>query len=304
MSASRRGRKKRSLTGPIIVILVLVTGVVGYYIFTQSNAGNGTSSGLIGTAASPTILGQISGVSDSTLGAVSGLGVKVASPSNVNQTLLTINGKPEVLYIGAEYCPFCAVERWSMIMALDRFGNFSGLEYMQSSSSDTYPNTYSFSFVNATYTSKYISFVSVEQLDRAHNPLQTTTSAQNALMTQYDSSQQIPFVDVGNKYFLVGSQDQPTALRVGQAATGAPYNWTQIASQLNTPGSIVAQNVDESANRLIAAICKIDGGQPTSLCSLSYAITVGFLTSPSASPQPQATDLVFRGAPAKSGLEL
>ena len=25
---------------------------------------------------------------------------------------LTLHGKPELLYIGAEFCPVCAVERW------------------------------------------------------------------------------------------------------------------------------------------------------------------------------------------------
>src|SRR5260370_29484940 len=34
-------------------------------------------------------------------------------------------GKPEFLYIGAEYCPFCAAQRWAMVVALSRFGTFS-----------------------------------------------------------------------------------------------------------------------------------------------------------------------------------
>src|SRR5215471_17073708 len=35
---------------------------------------------------------------------------------------LTSGGKPEMLYIGAEYCPYCAAMRWSMAVALSRFG--------------------------------------------------------------------------------------------------------------------------------------------------------------------------------------
>ncbi len=34
-------------------------------------------------------------------------------------------GKPEVLFVGAEFCPFCAAERWPLIVALSRFGHFS-----------------------------------------------------------------------------------------------------------------------------------------------------------------------------------
>ena len=65
------------------------------------------------------------------------IGIGTASYSGVtqiqNSTELTLNNKPEILYIGAEYCPFCAAERWSMIIALSRFGTFSNLHFMTSS---------------------------------------------------------------------------------------------------------------------------------------------------------------------------
>jgi hypothetical protein len=32
-----------------------------------------------------------------------------------------------MLYIGAEYCPYCAAERWPLVMALSKFGTFSNL---------------------------------------------------------------------------------------------------------------------------------------------------------------------------------
>src|SRR4029077_15613082 len=60
----------------------------------------------------------------------------------VSGTALTgPNGHPEVFYMGAEYCPYCAAERWPMIVALSRFGTFSGLTTTSSSSSDVYPHT-------------------------------------------------------------------------------------------------------------------------------------------------------------------
>ena len=34
---------------------------------------------------------------------------------------------PEILYMGAEYCPYCAAQRWATIVALSRFGTWSGL---------------------------------------------------------------------------------------------------------------------------------------------------------------------------------
>src|SRR5712692_8559609 len=56
--------------------------------------------------------------------------IQTISPAG---TLLTGNGKPEVVYVGAEYCPFCAAERWALSVALSRFGSFSGLHLIHSS---------------------------------------------------------------------------------------------------------------------------------------------------------------------------
>src|SRR5262250_635737 len=61
-------------------------------------------------------------------------------------TPLTANGKPEMLYMGAEYCPYCAAERWAMIQALSRFGTFSGLSTVHSSTTDTPTNISTFTF--------------------------------------------------------------------------------------------------------------------------------------------------------------
>ncbi len=39
--------------------------------------------------------------------------------------------------MGAEYCPFCAAQRWAMVNAFSRFGTFTGLTTTHSSSTDT-----------------------------------------------------------------------------------------------------------------------------------------------------------------------
>ena len=52
-----------------------------------------------------------------------------SAPTTITGAPLTSGGKPEMLYIGAEYCPYCAAERWAMIVALSRFGTFSGLRH-------------------------------------------------------------------------------------------------------------------------------------------------------------------------------
>ena len=291
----RRSGPKRSYTPYLIIGLVAVTGVVGYYIFSQSGAGS--ASPLIGAPVSPTILGQLAGVSLDTHSVV-GVSSAVQSPKAITggPPPLVLNSKPGVLYVGGEFCPYCASERWAMIIALDKFGSFTGLEYMQSSSTDIYPNTPTFTFRNATYTSSYITFVSVEQQDRNQQPLQPTSDNETALVKQFDTGGSIPFVDFGNKYVITGAQYLPTVF------TNA--NWTLVASQLDNASSPFAQTIVGGANHLIAAICKIDGGSPQNVCSQSFAQTVSFTRSAtSGGSQLFASDAVFRVAgPSRSGL--
>ena len=164
---------------------------------------------------------NVTSVPASTLDTVGdGSGSVTAKPTSISGTALTANGKPEVLYMGAEYCPYCAAERWAMIVALSRFGTFSGLATVHSAAAngagnaEPYPNTPTWTFVHATYTSKYLTFTPVEEQTNipdsatgTYTTLQTPTKAQEALVAKYDSSSggAIPFVDFGNKYLISGA---------------------------------------------------------------------------------------------------
>jgi thiol-disulfide isomerase/thioredoxin len=290
----RTGQRKRSNAIYIIPILVVVTAVVGYYIFTQSGTVGGSCT-LCGTPVSSTVLNELSGVSMNTLNQV-GKASGVNLPTSISGSPLTLNGKPEVLYMGAEYCPYCGAERWAIIVALDKFGSFTGIQYMESTSTDVYPSTPTYTFVGATYTSNYITFVTVEQEDRNGNPLQTAATYETSLLTTYDPSGGIPFIDIANSYDVTSVQYLPSALRVGNTETGAPYNWTQIASQLNNATSIPAINIDGAANGLISAICKVDGNAPSSVCSQSAAQTLSYTRMPpSGSSQALVSGSVLEG---------
>ena len=111
-----------------------------------------------------------------------GAGSVTTPPAGSPATPLTSGGKPEMLYIGAEYCPYCAFERWGMIVALSRFGSFSGLRTMHSSSTDVYPNTPTWTFYKSSYTSKYLTFTPVEETTNVpdgsggYMPLQSPTA--------------------------------------------------------------------------------------------------------------------------------
>ena len=121
----------------------------------------------------------------------------------INGAPLTSNGKPEVLYIGAEFCPYCATERWPMTIALSRFGTFSPLHGIHSSSTDVPASIPTVTFYKSTYTSKYLTFTPVETTttDRTQ-PLQVPTSAQTIQEGKYDP-----------RMFLEGAPLQPPRLR-------------------------------------------------------------------------------------------
>jgi hypothetical protein len=272
----KRRQRIRRLTILVTIAVIAVSLVVAFYFALNNKS---PYSSLVGKPVSGTIIGQLKGVSDSTLSAI-GQQTNINAPTSISGSPLNSGGKPLVLYVGGDYCPFCAFERWSLTLALSRFGEFSNLEYMLSSATDTHPNSPTFTFANSTYTSNYIAFTGVEEFGQDPNTVvRPLTSSQQALVSGYDTCAAtqgnggIPFVDIANKYAInCGAQ---SSLDI------SGMNWTQIASQLNTPTSTVAQAIDGAANTLITAICNVDGHAPGSVCGQSYA-TVPLSFTPNA----------------------
>ena len=100
-----------------------------------------TASGTpIGSGAAPapaSVRRAVAAVDQATLRAV-GVPGGLVGPTKVtgdHAALVGADGKPEVLYVGAEYCPYCAAQRWALAVALSRFGTFTGLETTHSSTS-------------------------------------------------------------------------------------------------------------------------------------------------------------------------
>jgi hypothetical protein len=191
-----------------------------------------------------------------------------------SQPALRFGGKPGVYYLGAEPCPLCAAERWAFIAATSRFGTWSKLGAAQSAGNDEFPNTQTFTFLRASFSSPYIAVRTVEhlsghQLANGHYAvLQQPTSAEAAIYARYDTAKYFsenpgtyPFLDFGNRVVVAGPSYDPGSL------TG--LSRTQIASDLSNPSSAVAKNIVGTANYLAAAICSLDGQRPTSVCASS-----------------------------------
>ncbi len=173
-----------------------------------------------------------------------------------NQTLpLKVNHKLLIVYIGAEWCPFCAAERWALIVALSRFGNFSDLHYMMSTSKDVFPDSPTFTFYNSTYSSPYICFQYYEYQNRSYGELMSVPSNYSTLWKDFHSS--IPFIMIGGLLVQNGSSVNP-ALISGKS-------WSYAVSQLQGDTQF-RQEVIDSANMITAAACSMDGNQPSNVC--------------------------------------
>ncbi len=276
IAAQRAAQRRTEVRNRLLItggsILGVVVIVVAFIVIktTQSPASTSAdSTSAAGTALPASVVRDITSVPASTL---TSIGTGTANTKSITAVssakTLTSGGKPEVLYIGAQYCPYCATERWAMAVALSRFGTFHGISGIHSAGGqEVYPHTATLNFYKASYTSKYLTFTPVEQETVSEKPLEKTTAAQTALLTKYDSppyvsaSEQgaIPFIDFGGKYFVHGAQYDPQVLS-GQT-------WAQLAAALKDPSSSVAKGADGAANMITATICKITNNQPSSVCT-------------------------------------
>jgi hypothetical protein len=260
---TREGRHRRILTvlAPIGVALLAVTALVAVKLASDS----GPSSGKQARAADAAVIAQVTGVSAATFDAA-GAGKPYARATRIDDPI-TAGGKPRILYVGAEYCPFCAVERWPMIIALSRFGTWQGLRYAFSAAApEVYPNTATFTFHGASYTSTWLSFTGVETHTNkvqgsGYAPLDTLSSADMAIFRAHDTQGSTPFIDLGGKFVIIGATYDPKHV---VARTQA-----QIAATLDNPADANGASVIAAANVITASLCELTGGQPANVCSSS-----------------------------------
>jgi len=261
-AAAKKAEQRRRLliaSGSIGLVLVIVVGLLLFHSLRKPPKTLG--SGPLPAA----VAHKITNVPASTLTKV---GTGTLPPTGlpakaITDTALTSASKPEMLYIGAEYCPYCAAMRWPMAVALSRFGTFGQLTGIHSTSNDVYPNTPTLTFNNQQYTSPYLTFTAVEHQAVNSKLLQPLTKAQQALWTKYDTSPQggqgYPFIDFGNESIITGPLFSPAVLK--------GLTWAQVASKLKDPNDKVSQNVLGAANYITASICKMTGNKPGSVCT-------------------------------------
>ena len=191
-------------------------------------------------------------------------------PVDGQSPLTGSSGRPTLLYIGGEFCEFCATERWAILIALSRFGTFSGLSQLRSYDEQIA----TFTFYHSAYISPYLDFTPVEYVGNAKDiwgqfvPLQSFQDTQRQIYEKYDTtnylpvSQGLPFLDLNNQYLLGGGIDPSLFQNAGQA----PLSWQEIARALTVPLSPITQHVLGTANYLTAAVCHVTSQRPVNVC--------------------------------------
>ena len=264
-------RKRLVLAGGAVALVLVLFAVLVVVKLAGGGAKPTSATPATSGSAAAAVTAAVTSVPASVLDQV-GAGKVNGLPSAIKgQARLTDGGKPLVLYVGAEYCPFCAAQRWAVVVALSRFGTFDGLKVSASAADDTFPNTPTLSFYGATYRSDYLAFQGVEtttnvRQGQGYQPLQALTDAQQKIVATYnappyvakDSAGSIPFIDYANQAVSVGASFSPQLL-AGMTAE-------QVAQAVNDPKSDIGQAVGGSANAIAALLCRLTGNQPAAVC--------------------------------------
>jgi hypothetical protein len=264
VAVARRRRNQRIGLGSVVLVLVLVAVLV---LTKLSGGGNPSTAASVtsppaGTPVPAAISGKLASIPLSTLVAAPTSGL-VTSPQAISDPELSAAGKPDLLYIGAEFCPICATERWPMYVALSKFGTFSpqpGRIHSAVRDGDIETLT----FYKTTYSSPYLTFTPVETTTNEPDgnyyvTLQTPTAAQQKLWVAH-TSQSFPWLDFGGKAELTSAQYDPAQLE------GVSFD--DIASDVGNNSTAVGADIDASANVLIQTICStLTANKPAAVCS-------------------------------------
>ena len=258
---ARRRRNQRYGLGSIILVIVIVATFV---LVKVGGGGSGTSSSDVsppaGTPIPAAVTSKLASIPLSTLAAAPTSGV-VTSPQAISDPPLKVDGKPDLLFVGAEFCPVCATERWAMYVALSKFGTFTpepGRIHSAVGDGDIPTLT----FYKTTYSSPYFTFTPEETTTNqpdgdSYVPLQKLSPAQEKLWESHSDG--FPWLDFGGKMELTSAQYNPEDL------VGLSFN--DIASAAGNNSTAVGADIDASANVLVRTICStLTGDQPASVC--------------------------------------
>ena len=198
-AAARRAEVRRRgmfLGGTIVVVLAVVVALIVAFNLRNNNSPAAAKGGVHGTVLPASVSKDITSVPAATLDQIGGGSV----PSFLNKTYsgspivpisdsaLTSGGKPRDALHRRRVLPLL---RRDALVDGGRAEPVRPLSTRCTASTPRAPTSTrapDADLLQAGYTSKYLTFTPVENENINHNPLQNTTSAQQALWAKYDSS--------------------------------------------------------------------------------------------------------------------
>jgi len=236
-----RRRRRITLTLAFVVMVMVLAGVL-----------------VSGRASVNPALAQTTDVPQSLLAAARDApGSYQPSPQQLTGVpLLSKNGKPELVYAGAENCPDCATINWALVIALSRFGTFTGVRAIRSQPAGVLRADDTWSFIGASYVSDYLVFtVNTRGLLIVDQSVNTAPEQEGFALGFIASSGDLA-LDFANQSLWLGPLFPPNLL--------ANRTWNQIAALLRSPSG---RPVLAAADNIITAICRLTDDKPASACT-------------------------------------
>lgn len=256
-AAARKERQQKQLiTAAVAVVVVIIAVAIGLVVASQPKQAEPAASS--GASAALT---KLTSLPLTTLEKAPKPTAQQMPAKLPGGTAITgENGKAKVIYVGAEYCPFCAMERWPLIAALSQFGTFEGLTPTTSSSSDVHPDTVTWSFTKSTYTSDFVDFQAVETRDREGKPLENLEGQPAELFQKFNPGGGIPWITFGGTHAI-------SAATVDTSVFDANNSYDKIIAGVQDPSSAIGQGIDPSITAMTAQICSLTDNKPEKVCA-------------------------------------
>ena len=173
----------------------------------------------------------------------------------------------KIFIVTGESCPYCAYQRWPLIIALKRFGTFKGLLNIQSASWDESdsPGKQTFSFRDLKYDSSYFSVEAIEYNNILGNipfsplPFYNLSPYQINVFNTFNAFGGTPFINFGNSWII-----NSALIHVSK------INWlsrSRISNELTDINNEITKDIIASANIITALISQITGNQPENICN-------------------------------------
>jgi Domain of unknown function (DUF929) len=257
-------------------LIVVVLAIVVVLLLLEITRGAATvASGLAGPPVTPAPPGAVAAATSIPDSVYDKVGAPVTPPAPIapaGQAANQPGGPALVVFVGGEFCPYCAAERWVVVTALARFGTFHHLGATSSAANQVFPHTPTFTFDGAGFSSRWVRLDAVEAysdlpsshapagVPRLRDPDATAAGAWRRYAAAVPGGAELPFLDVADRLVASGA-----AIGLSPGVLAA-QSLEHVAAGLGDPTSTTTQAIVGAANEVVAAICAATAGRPAGVC--------------------------------------